>query len=262
MSAPLQSVSIVRTEQRSSPSPHTVYAILIALPVRNWTVFRRYSEFLALHEELSRAGTGPPPFAFPPKHAIRRSLLVRSFRGDDEEAVRERREMLERYLRGIVSSPDATWREMDCFKEFIELPKSQSVGGSGSGGRVGQQPPKSRAGYVPGSYHTAAGDHHSDSRLPATTRQLGAPSSRPAEETSETRTMTSQDLFDSQQSQFDKQDSQLNDLTAILRRQRQMGMAINQELLEQNELLDAFDGEVQETQGRLGKNDGLIRRLG
>lgn len=153
--------------------------------------------------------------------------------------------MLERYLRGIVSSLDGTWREMECFREFIELPQSQGLS---------KASPKQK--YIPGSY--------SESRP---TRQLGVggtPPSPPvqAQETTTTRQLTSDELFTNQQKQFDQQDSHLNDLTAILRRQRQMGMAINQELLEQNELLDALDGEVQQTQGRLDRNDGLVRKLG
>lgn len=188
--------------------------------------------------------------------------------GQNEQEEKERKEALENYLRGIVTCPNGSWREMDVFREFLEMPKSQPVRGGGGGGGGSSQASaaafsgrqRQGQGYIPGSY--SHGEPH--------TRHLGAAaaassSSSPpqqAEETSATRVMTSQDLLDSQQAQFDQQDSHLNDLTAILRRQRQMGVAINQELLEQNELLDALDGEVAETQGRLTKNDGLMRKLG
>lgn len=54
---------------------------------------------------------------------------------------------------------------------------------------------------------------------------------------------------------MDQQDQQLNNLTAILRRQRQMGEAINQELGEQTELLGQLDSEVETTQAKLSKAD-------
>lgn len=54
---------------------------------------------------------------------------------------------------------------------------------------------------------------------------------------------------------MDQQDEQLLNLAAILRRQRQMGEAINQELSEQTELLGQLDSEVQATQANLAKAD-------
>ena len=54
---------------------------------------------------------------------------------------------------------------------------------------------------------------------------------------------------------MDSQDQQLLNLTAILRRQRQMGEAINHELGEQTELLDQLDTEVETTQAKLSKAD-------
>ena len=111
--------------------------------------------------------------------------------------------------------------------------------------------------YVPGSYAPPSG------RSANTTRQLGTPSAPPpAQETPTTLQQSSSQLYASQQAQFDRQDAALEDLTAVLRRQRQMGMAINQELTEQTELLEGLDGEVRETQQKLGKNEKQIRRLG
>ena len=54
---------------------------------------------------------------------------------------------------------------------------------------------------------------------------------------------------------MDQQDEQLLNLAAILRRQRQMGEAINQELGEQTELLGQLDSEVETTQVKLSKAD-------
>lgn len=282
--AALQSISIPRTELRSDPSPsHVVYAILVRLPVRNWTVYRRYSEFLTLHQTLcADSGRGPPPAPFPPKHIARNTIrtvkglggLLGSWSGaadnSDDATLRERQESLERYMRAIVASPEAAWRETEAFREFIELPKTQSSkvlvtsnniqGSSGADASSSSSSRTGRNGTGPAYRDTLPGSYHGG---PNTTRHLGSSASQrpPATETAETRGQSDAQLFASQQSAFDRQDAALGDLTAILRRQRQMGMAINQELLEQNELLDGLDGEVRETQDKLGRNEKQIRRL-
>ncbi|CAO1618642.1 unnamed protein product [Parajaminaea phylloscopi] len=275
MAAPLQSISVPRHEQRSSPAPvHVVYAILVSLPVRNWTVYRRYSEFVELHTSLTGLD-GPasvPPAPLPPKHVAKSTLrglrtlggllpVSESVREDGDEMLRQRRAGLEAYLRAIVASPQALWRESQAFRDFIELPSTTSsralvsgtdnTASSAAGHSSSRSGPSSR--YVPGSYHPATETPH---------RQLGA--SQPAAAAQETATTRGQDdteLFASQQAQFDRQDAALGDLTAILRRQKQMGMAINQELLEQNELLDTLDGEVRETQDKLKKGEAQMKKL-
>ncbi|CAD6979141.1 unnamed protein product [Tilletia controversa] len=73
---PIQSISIPRSEARNTPSPpHQVYAITIALPVRSWTIYRRYSDFLTLHTTLLQlVPECPPPAPFPPKHAAKHAF--------------------------------------------------------------------------------------------------------------------------------------------------------------------------------------------
>ncbi|CAO1629468.1 unnamed protein product [Sympodiomycopsis kandeliae] len=258
-STPLQSISISRTEERTSPKPHVVYAILIHLPVRSWTIYRRYSEFLSLHESFLKECGSQPSVPFPPKLATSGSVFLKIFKTNEQSdtLLHERKEALERYLRYIVSNPDGTWRESRVFKEFIELPQSQSLNPVVSESQ--QQAQQTSGRYTPQRQQHLPGSYNDLPSTPAV-RQLG--SKAVVEETDETRVQSDQEVFDSQQTQFDRQDSQLNDLTAVLRRQRQMGLAINQELTEQNELLGALDDEVRHTQSKLTKNEGQIRRLG
>lgn len=277
MNAALQSISIPRHEQRSTPPPaHVVFAILVSLPVCNWTVYRRYSEFVDLHEALcqlegtsSQASSSvPPPAPLPPKHAVQRTFrTVRTLGGllpasaaaqdEEEEQLRQRRKELELYLRAIVASPKAIWRESQVFREFIELPSTTSSRdlfvSSQSGPDAAPNPSHSlkHSRYVPGSY---------SSPLPQQTppvRKLGAA----AQETETTRGHNDAELFASQQTQFDRQDAALRDLTDILRRQRQMGLAVNQELLEQNDLLDGLDEEVSNVQDKIGRNENRIKKI-
>lgn len=279
-SAPLQSISITRVENRTLPSPHIVYAVLVVLPVRSWTVYRRYSEFLTLHQTLLEASTGPhqqPPAPFPPKNTAQRTIKAITGLGGllskgetakemEEAQNRERRDGLERYLRAIVASTDSSWRETDAFRSFIELPKSQPLITSAST-RPTTSPTGSR--YKPGSYSNPPTGYKEMDRTVNrisnesggfTTRTLGA--KVPVKETEATRRMDETGLFASQQAQMDAQDSQLEDLAAVLRRQKAMGLAINQELSEQTELLTNLDEEVNQTQDKMYGAEKQMKKLG
>lgn len=276
-SAPLQSISITRIENRALPTPHTVYAVLVVLPVRSWTVYRRYSEFFALHQTLSEGlnELKQPPAPFPPKHAARRTIkaitglggllpLGENAKEAEEALARERKDGLERYLRAIVASTESSWRETEAFKDFIELPKSQSTIPTSrpTGSRTASR-------YVPGSYSSPSNERTNNKAEQTgmssttgglTTRTLGQ--KVPAKETEATRKLDETGLFASQQAQMDAQDSQLEDLTSVLRRQKAMGLAINQELLEQTELLDNLDQEVEQTQNKMNGAEKQMKKLG
>jgi len=112
----MQSVLIPRYEERSSPSPHTVYEIKVKANVRDWSVWRRYSEFDDLHNALKEAHE-PPPAPLPPKHTL---SIFRSH--SDPKLLEERRTALETYLRAIVSSKDDKWRETFVFRQFLGIP--------------------------------------------------------------------------------------------------------------------------------------------
>lgn len=275
-SAPLQSISIPRTENRTLPTPHIVYAILVSLPVKSWFIFRRYSEFVNLHQNFlsSQRFDGPPPAALPPKHAVRTTykaitglggLMPKSEaeRGIEQEQIRERKEGLEKYLRAILSSSDHRWRESDEFKEFIELPKGQSTasmvginGGINSSGKGGDHSNTARR-YMPGSLSLS----NENKSTTSFTRTLGAKSNEPIRESDVTRSLDDRGLMSSQQTQMDAQDRHLEGLAAVLRRQKAMGLAINQELSEQTELLDELDGQVDQTQDKMRQADRKMDKL-
>lgn len=272
-SAPLQSISIPRTENRTLPTPHTVYAILVTLPVKSWFIFRRYSEFVTLHQNFisSNRFGGAPPAPLPPKHVARMTLKAitglgglmpkgEAARQTEEEQLSERKNGLEKYLRAILASPDDRWRESDEFKEFIELPRGQSTSaalgtnGTTSAGKGRENSYKSRR-QMPGSLPP------STEGVGSFTRTLGTKPKGPARETDTTRTLDDRGLMTSQQAQMDSQDRQLEGLAAILRRQKAMGLAINQELSEQTELLDELDGQVDQTQGKMRQADKKMDKL-
>ncbi|KAH3682948.1 hypothetical protein WICPIJ_006078 [Wickerhamomyces pijperi] len=77
-------------------------------------------------------------------------------------------------------------------------------------------------------------------------RVLGAP-----QETSRTLNLDDQQLLQLQRNDFKKQDEELQQLGKVIARQKELGIAINEELKLQNELLDELDGEVDRTNSKL-----------
>ncbi|CAO3624476.1 unnamed protein product [Cunninghamella echinulata] len=64
----IQALFIRESETRQKPKPHTVYKVEVHAAVRKWTVWKRYSEFTKLHEQLCAVYPHhPPPFSLPKK---------------------------------------------------------------------------------------------------------------------------------------------------------------------------------------------------
>jgi len=101
----------------------------------------------------------------------------------------------------------------------------------------------------------APSPQHSISSTTQITRQLGAappapaPSAQPSEHLAH------------QQALLTAQDASLSDLSAIIRRQRELGLAIHQELAEQSELLGVLDEELGGTEGKMRGAEKKMERL-
>ncbi|KAH7883645.1 Phox homologous domain-containing protein [Phlebopus sp. FC_14] len=115
----IQAVYVRGHEERPTPKPHVVYRIEVQAHVRSWQMWRRYSEFLELHTELTKSTGSPPPAALPPKNAL--SILRGPFR-DESAMVEQRRAGLETYLRAIISTKEDRWRESFAFRDFLGVP--------------------------------------------------------------------------------------------------------------------------------------------
>ncbi|KAI6136686.1 hypothetical protein F5141DRAFT_1076108 [Pisolithus sp. B1] len=108
MAAAIQAVSIRGHEERQTPKPHVVYRIEIQAHVRSWQMWRRYSEFVELHTELTKSTGSPPPVLLPPKNTF--AVLKGPFK-DESSMIEQRRAGLEAYLRAIISAKEDRWRE-------------------------------------------------------------------------------------------------------------------------------------------------------
>ncbi|KAG2366593.1 hypothetical protein BDR07DRAFT_1395872 [Suillus spraguei] len=115
----IQAIYVRGHEERPDPKPHIVYRIEVQAHVRSWQMWRRYSEFVELHTELTKSTGSSPPAPLPPKNSL--SILRGPFR-DSSSMTEERRAGLETYLRAIISAKDDKWRECYAFRDFLGVP--------------------------------------------------------------------------------------------------------------------------------------------
>ncbi|KZT74680.1 Phox-like protein [Daedalea quercina L-15889] len=128
----IQAIYVRGWEERPEPKAHVVYRIEIQASVRSWHMWRRYSEFVDLHTELTKSTGAAPPAELPPKHPF--SL----FRSQNHAQLEERRAALEHYLRAILSAKDDRWREAFGFRDFLGVPVGKQAGGGGDGSASAQ----------------------------------------------------------------------------------------------------------------------------
>ncbi|KAJ1963201.1 hypothetical protein GGI12_002197 [Dipsacomyces acuminosporus] len=81
-------VKIPLAETRTEPDTHVEYALQVQGPVRSWTVWHRYNDFLAL-------ASGQLEF------------------------IEERRHGLERYIQGMITCEDGRWRTSSALQRFL-----------------------------------------------------------------------------------------------------------------------------------------------
>jgi regulator of vacuolar morphogenesis len=79
-------------------------------------------------------------------------------------------------------------------------------------------------------------------------RVLGGP---PPKETERTRQLDNQQVLQLQQEIMQAQDSDVKDLSSVVRKMREMGLAINEELVEQQTLLEMLDQDVDRVDGKI-----------
>ncbi|KAG6911918.1 hypothetical protein DXG01_000165 [Tephrocybe rancida] len=81
-------------------------------------------------------------------------------------------------------------------------------------------------------------------------------------ETEQTRPLDDHGIFGLQQVQMQQQDQELSQLSTILHRQKQLGIAIGNEIVSQNEVLDDLLNEVDRVGGKLTTTNRQLNRLG
>lgn len=124
--APNVEISIPTTTISQGPESYTIYNITLRLPLRSFTVQKRYSEFAAFHETLVSQVGSAPPVALPGKSWFSSTNKNPTLR-------EERRKGLENYIRAINEAEDSRWRNSSVWRAFLNLPTAAtSTNGSGA----------------------------------------------------------------------------------------------------------------------------------
>lgn len=113
--APTVEIAIPTTSVSHTSPPHTIYHITLRLPLRSFTVSKRYSDFTAFHATLVNQTNGQPPVPLPAKSWFSKTV-------SNDRLREERRRGLEEYLRAINEAPDGRWRTSSAWRAFLNLP--------------------------------------------------------------------------------------------------------------------------------------------
>ncbi|GMK54511.1 hypothetical protein CspeluHIS016_0110970 [Cutaneotrichosporon spelunceum] len=124
MASEIQTINITDVLTVQKPSRHIAYTVQVSTPTRSWSVNRRYNDFVALDAELRKSTGKEPPAELPPKHWFARTI-------NDEEKIRQRRVLLEQYLRTILTTKDPRWRKEFGFSDFLAVPTPTKAGSTG-----------------------------------------------------------------------------------------------------------------------------------
>ncbi|KAJ6079121.1 hypothetical protein N7467_008874 [Penicillium canescens] len=123
--APTVEIAIPNTTISPSSPPYTVYHISLRLPLRSFTVPKRYSDFTTFHNNLISQTNAPPPAPLPSKTWFSNTVSNERLRED-------RRCGLEQYLRAINESDDGRWRNSPAWRAFLNLPTAVASTSNGS----------------------------------------------------------------------------------------------------------------------------------
>lgn len=115
--SPTLEISIPTTSASTTSPPYTLYNITLRLPLRSFTLSKRYSDFLSFHTDLLSQTAVPPPAPLPPKTWFANTLSNAALR-------EERRKTLETYLSAINNTDDPRWRNSSAWRTFLNLPNT------------------------------------------------------------------------------------------------------------------------------------------
>ncbi|OBZ89944.1 Vacuolar morphogenesis protein 7 [Choanephora cucurbitarum] len=120
----IQAIFIKEIETRYDPKAYMMYRIDIQAAVRQWQVWKRYSDFINLHKQLSHTFPhNPVPAQLPQKRFFPSTI-------SSPDRINDRRERLEGYLRTLHSCRDDRWRKTEIWSRFLGLPDNMTVNDS------------------------------------------------------------------------------------------------------------------------------------
>lgn len=155
--APSIDISIPSTTLSSGTTQkaYTIYNITLRLPLRSYTVQKRYSDFLTLHQSLTEQVGAAPPASLPSKSWFKSTV-------SSPELTETRRQGLEAYLQTINSADDNRWRNTSIWRAFLNLPSSFASQTSSRAGQLHSVLTGPGAGGAPVTDPTVWLDSHRD----------------------------------------------------------------------------------------------------
>ncbi|KAF2837968.1 hypothetical protein M501DRAFT_1006453 [Patellaria atrata CBS 101060] len=128
------SIPTTTTKAPAGSKAYTAYTVQLVTPLRTTTLQKRYSDFVNLNSALASETGSSPPTQLPSKTW---SILPFASGGTvgNPEKVEERREGLEKYLRGILTAGDKKWRNSLAWRQFLGVddPLSSAAAGAARG---------------------------------------------------------------------------------------------------------------------------------
>ena len=115
--APNVEITIPTATTSTTSPPYTIYNITLRLPLRSFTIQKRYSDFVAFHSTLINQVGTPPPVSLPSKSWFSNTV-------SNMELRRDRQRALEGYLQCINETVDGRWRNSSAWRAFLNLPSS------------------------------------------------------------------------------------------------------------------------------------------
>ncbi|KAI4247346.1 MAG: hypothetical protein L6R42_009654 [Xanthoria sp. 1 TBL-2021] len=112
-------ISIPSTSTSTTSKPYTIYNITLRLPLRTFTLQKRYSDFITLHNALTSQVGAPPPASLPPKSYF-------SSTTSSPTLAESRRIGLQTYLQTLNTDPDDRWRNTSAWRSFLNLPSNSN----------------------------------------------------------------------------------------------------------------------------------------
>ena len=113
-------ISVPSVSISSTPKPYTIYNISLRLPLRSFTLQKRYSDFTNLHSHLTSQAGLPPPFSLPSKSYFTSTV-------SSPALAEERRKGLEAYLNSINRAEDNRWCNTSAWRTFLNLPSTTTT---------------------------------------------------------------------------------------------------------------------------------------
>jgi len=157
--APSLDISIPSTTlSGGTKQQYTIYNITLRLPLRSYTIQKRYSDFVSFHQSLTEQVGTAPPAIIPSKSWFKSTV-------SSPELTETRRQGLETYLQTINTADDNRWRNTSIWRAFLNLPSSFASQTSSKAGQLHSVLTGPGAGGAPISDPTVWLDSHRDLKI-------------------------------------------------------------------------------------------------